>query len=460
MYEITDTIAAISSPAQTSKKSGLSVIRISGPESFAAADLLFSPTADKKGITKTYTTVEGLRLPAYLYCFCGPFSYTGQDIVEIHAFWARPVVKAFIQNLFDNYNCRSAQGGEFTLRAYLNGRMDLSQAEAVASIVAGSNRIQLCAAQKLLSGELSKTIARINSETLELLGLLEAGLDFCDEQIEFITESEAVTRLEKIIGRLKALLNNSIYNEELIDFASVVLAGPTNAGKSTLFNALAGKDRAITSDVTATTRDLITEVLELDNSVCTISDCAGLLTKAETEIDRLAQSAAIEAVNNAQLVLFCVDITERDLSQARYCRELIKNANVSFIAAKSDLLDGREQEFQINALNKEFGDIFFSVSVRDNNSVEKLKALIDSKICETVLKGEMKDRIEITARHKRALLNASSAFTEAIEEIKARNTETAAMYLRNARVELAGVENEHIDEKVLQQIFSQFCIGK
>lgn len=278
MYDINDTITAISSPSTSTGRGGKSIIRMSGPQVLEMLAKMFRPEGEitKRGIVKGKIRIDDeLEIATTVYVFFGPASYTGEDLVEIHIFEADVVVQQILRKLFAE--ARLAGPGEFTLRAYLNGRMDLSQAEAVAQVVAGSNKLQLEAAQKLLAGRLCETTGEIRSELLEILSLIEAGLDFAGEDIEFVTVQKAVDTISMIRSRLEELLAGSIRYEEEIHLPAVGLAGAPNAGKSSLLNALLGKDRSIVSPQRATTRDVLTGVLELDRCNCALFDCAGLL---------------------------------------------------------------------------------------------------------------------------------------------------------------------------------------
>ncbi|MHC4338430.1 MAG: GTPase, partial [Planctomycetota bacterium] len=242
-------------------------------------------------------------MDAMLYLFVAPHSYTGETLAEIHVHTNPSVTEALMGNLLGK-GLRMAGPGEFTARAYLNGRIDLAQAEAVNEIIVSSNRYQLDAAEKLLSGRLAETTLQIRSEVLDCLGLLEAGLDFSQEDIEFITGKEVVERLVKIRQQLEQLLAGSISYEAVIDLPAVGIAGAPNAGKSSLLNKLLGKERSIVTDVSKTTRDVLTGLLTLRHCRCVLFDCAGLMESPSNILDELAQQAAIEALQNSSVVIF------------------------------------------------------------------------------------------------------------------------------------------------------------
>ncbi len=463
MYEIDDTITALSSPSSAGQ-AARSIIRMSGPRTPAILKEIFQPVRDfaKRGIVKGKISIDDeLQIAATVYVFLGPASYTGEDLAEIHIFAAEVVVQQVLRKLFAE--ARLAGPGEFTLRAYLNGKMDLSQAEAVARVVAGSNELQLEAAQKLLAGRLCETTGEIRSELLEILSLIEAGLDFAGEDIEFVTVQRAIDTISAIRSRLEELLTGSIRYEEEIYMPAVGLAGAPNAGKSSLLNALLGKDRSIVSQQRATTRDVLTGVLELDRCNCALFDCAGLLSgdRLAGVIDSLAREAAIEALNGAQLVLLCVDAGKSDYAEDIAAKSCFGPKELIYVVTKCDLLGAEQLSIKTARLNKLFGARFIATSALTGEGLADLQRLID----DTVVKSranttEAADRLAITERHRRVVSEAMKNLTDAAAEMETGNDEVAAMLLRAAYDQLGGLAREDVDEAVLEKIFSSFCIGK
>ncbi len=466
MYDINDTIAAVSSPSTGIGAVARSIIRISGPRALVILSGVFQPEEKitRRGIVKGKIRIDAeLEIEATAYVFFGPNSYTGEDLVEMHVFAAEVVVQHILGKLFAE--TRLAGPGEFTLRAYLNGKMDLSQAEAVAQVVAGSNRFQLAAAQKLLAGRLCETTGEIRRQLLDILSLIEAGLDFAGEDIEFVTGQKAVETISGIQSHLRELLTGSIRYEEMIDLPAVGLAGAPNAGKSSLLNALLGRDRSIVSRQPATTRDVLTGLLELKRCDCALFDCAGLVPEEGRMdvLDALAREAAIEALNGAQLVLLCVDAGKDDypdeigiaVGGCLQPRELI------YVATKCDLLGAKQLNQKAARLNNMFGARFVSTSALTGDGLSDLRGLIDRAIVSARAgAGEAADRIAITERHRLVVSEAIKNLADAATEINAGNDEVAAMLLRAIYEQLGGLEREDVDEAVLERIFSHFCIGK
>jgi len=495
MYQLNDTIVAVSSPTSDEKV----VIRIAGPDTINKLQQIFSTTIGRKaGIVNGSLAIDDeLKIDGRLYLFLAPHSYTGDDVAEIHIHTNQCVTEALIENLLSKSPANMESGlyrtsaaaklpeskrgylriagpGEFTARAYLNGKIDLAQAEAVCEIVASSNRFQLAAAEKLLAGRLAETTTQVRSAIIDCLSSIEAGLDFSQEDIEFITTVEAVRALDEMKEKLRQLLSGSISFEAIIDLPTVGIAGAPNAGKSSLSNILLGNTRSIISDRRKTTIDVLTGPLVLRHCRCVLFDCAGLTNEPDGILDELAQTAAIEALQNSSVAVFCVDISKSDWDEDIAIRRLIvpkpDNSALIPVATKSDLLSEDILAERLSGLNKLFGTNFFATSARNGTGIEQLKDIIDNRIIESALGGakhnikyEIPDtggEIALTARHRSAVTEAIENIDRSIEELKAGNDEVAAMMLRTAHQAISNIEQESIDEQILEQIFKRFCIGK
>jgi tRNA modification GTPase len=470
MYELDDTIAAISSPMPGQR----AIVRITGPKTVDICRQLFSPAIpqEKGGLFTGQITIDSeLKVDARLYLFLSPHSYTGDDVAEIHIDTNPAVTDALMSKLFSR-GLRMAGPGEFTARAYLNGRMDLSQAEAVNEVVVSSNKFQLAASEKLLAGRLGQTTSRIRSELMDCLSLIEAGLDFSGEDIEFISRAEAVDRLTQIKSELEGLLRSAISYEEVVDLPAVGIAGAPNAGKSSLLNKLLGRERSIVSEVRKTTRDVLTGVSTLAHCRCLLFDCAGLIVRPDGILDELAQQAAIEALRNSSLVVFCVDVARADWHEDISIRTLVEPRLLIPVATKSDLLSEEMLTRQLDELNKSFDADFLPTSVVTGMGIDLLRDRIDKKILELTVgrgrRGQVPEQIStvaLTTRHKQAVTEAIENAIEATNELKQGSDEVASMMLRAAYQALCDIESaigqaDRADEQILETIFSRFCIGK
>ena len=459
-----DTIAAVSSAAVPAGAVARSIIRISGPDAFSVLSKILTPSQpiQKNHINSCLVHVDdGLDIDGTLYAFFQPHSYTGEDLAELHLGACGAVVEAVLKKLYRFV--RPARPGEFTQRAYLNGKMDLTQAEAVAEIVSAANTTQLDAAEQLLKGRFSDTIAKLREQIVELLGLLEAGLDFSEEDIEFISQDQALDRIESFRDTLSGLLQNSIRCERLIDLDSVGLAGVPNAGKSSLLNALLGTQRSIVSDVEATTRDVLTGVLNLDHLDCVLFDCAGLLNEQQqdTLINQLSHEASVAALNKAAMVLFCVDANKKDTAADMQMRQQITAESIIYVLTKIDAVADEHLQQKHTVLKEIFGAEFIQTSSETGAGLDTLKKQIREKLLQ-LRHGdrEHEDRLTINQRHQQKLTEATALLHDAAEEVEMNSTEVAAMLLRQAYEHLGMLESENISETILDGIFSRFCIGK
>jgi tRNA modification GTPase len=491
MYNLNETIVAVSSPSLGAR----SIIRITGPNTIGIVQEVFnfSVAPDKPGIRTGSITIDSeLGIDAKLYLFLAPRSYTGEDTAEIHIDASQAVVEGLMETLLSRNRTplRTAGPGEFTARAYLNGKIDLAQAEAVNEIITCSNRLQLAAAEKLLAGRLAQATEEILAAIMDCLSLIEAGMDFSTEDIEFITRDQTVEKLEHIRQMLERLLADSIHYESVVDLPAVGIAGSPGAGKSSLLNKLLAKPRSIVSGRRKTTRDILTDILVLTNCRCVIFDCAGLLEGPDNILDKLAHQAAVEALEKASAVVFCVDISKTDFSEDIAIRKFIKDdlqdtgrgTRIIPVATKLDLLSKDALVERLAELNKLFAADFLPTSAKTRAGMERLREAIDGKIIELALgngkrgtsnegrpsfarrsglrEGGGTSLIGLTARHRQAVTEAIKSIGESIEEIKTGNDEVAAMLLRSAYQAASNIQQQHIDEQILEEIFSRFCVGK
>jgi tRNA modification GTPase len=461
MYELNDTIVAVSSPTSEQKV----IVRLSGHKTVDILQRIFSPAIpEMAGLLRGDITVEPeLKIDAQLYLFFAPHSYTGETLVEIHVYANESVTESLMGGLLGK-GLRMAGPGEFTVRAYLNGKIDLAQAEAVGEVVASSNSFQLAAAEKLLAGRLGESTAKIRSALIDCLSQIEAGLDFSGEDIEFITRAKAVERLGEIKSELEQLLGSTCRDESIIDLPAVGIAGAPNAGKSSLLNKLLGRERSIVSERRKTTRDVLTGELALTGCRCVLFDCAGLTAAANTIIDELAQQAAVDALQKASVVIFCVDSSKKDFAEDISIRKLIEPEILVPVATKTDSLREDILAERLVHLNELFGADFLATSAKTGAGLDLLRQTIDKKIIEEAVGSAESPAsasgVALTARHKQAVTQAIDDIAGATNELNAGNDEVTTMMLRAAHQAISNIEQEPIDEQILEKIFSSFCIGK
>jgi len=485
MYDLNDTIVAVSSAAGGVR----SIVRITGPQTLSLCERLFDSgsvpqIADRTIFRGAVRIDDDLSVDARLYPFLAPHSYTGEDLVELHVFTRPCLGAARVAKLLAS-GCRAAGPGEFTARAYLNGKLDLAQAEAVNEIISSSNSLQLEAAERLLGGRLTKATEGIRTALLDTLSLIEAGLDFSGEDIEFISREQATKRLSKIQSSLETRLAGSIRSEEMLDLPAVGIAGAPNAGKSSLLNALLGWERSIVSSQPKTTRDVLTGVLSWKGGrletagrrdpsglkpktsglpfQCVLFDCAGLIASPDNVLDELAQRAAIEALQRCAVVLFCVDSAKVDWGEDTAVRKLIQPKRTIHVATKADLCDEDDLARRRAKLAGAFAGEFLVVSAKTSRGLEDLAWTIEDAVHSAPQEPSgtrSASAVALNARHRQAVTEAIENVHQAVEETQRGNEEVAAMMIRAACEAISGIEQQHLDEQVLDRIFSRFCVGK
>jgi len=462
MYQLKDTIAAVSSPTSDKRV----IVRISGTLAIDSLKQVFDcriAGADRKIMRGRIRIDDELEIDAVLYLFFAPFSYTGETLVEIHLWTNSSAAETLIDRLLQK-GLRLAEPGEFTARAYLNGKIDLVQAEAVNEVVTSSNEYQLNAAEKLLSGRLIETTVKTAAEIMDCLTLIEAGLDFSGDDIEFITCPRAVDRLIAVKTQLEQLLNGAVSYESVADLPAVGIAGAPNAGKSSLLNALLGRSRSIVSELPKTTRDVLGGLLELQNCRAVCFDCAGLVLQPENVLDELTQQAAVEALHNSIAIIYCVDVSKTNWQEDISIYDFVKPEALIPVATKSDLLSENLLTEKITDLNRLFGADFIAVSAKSGAGIELLRDRIAAGITQAVYGSanlpQSHDRIAITARHRQAVTEAVGNIDNSVGRLQKGSDEVAAMMLRTAYQTLSGIRWQNMDERILEGIFEKFCIGK
>ena len=431
MFSTSDTIVAIATPPG---RGAIGVVRLSGPDAPAIARRLITHRGDLEPRRATFTRTHAADQVVATY-FPAPRSYTGEDIVELSAHGS-PVVLRTMVECAAACGARLAEPGEFTFRAFLNGRIDLVQAEAVADLIDAVTPLQARAAFDQLEGTLTGAIAEVDGLLFDLVARLEASVDFPDEGYHFVEPQAIGDRIEVVLDRIRALLRRAATGRLLREGLQVAIVGEPNVGKSSLFNALVGSARAIVTEVPGTTRDLVTEVIDLAGLRVTLVDTAGLRDTADiVEAEGVARSRGVLDV--ADLVLLVVD-EERDVA-ALDCRHLV-------VQNKSDL--GRPRRG-------------ISVSARTGAGLDDLRAAIIEALDVDVAR----DRPEITnVRHIGLIEQARDALerakTAAGREGGSMPEEFVLADLQNARQALEEVTGRRAPEDLLAHIFSRFCIGK
>ena len=468
-----DTICA---PATVPGTGAISVIRVSGPEALTIADKVVSCKgliSEAEGYTIRFGTVkdaEGRVIDEVLVCiFRAPRSYTGENSVEISCHASSYIVSS-LMGLLSEAGARAAEPGEFTQRAFLNGKMDLAQAEAVADVISSQNAATHRIAFKQMKGGFSSELRSMRSELLELVSLMELELDFSEEEVEFADRSRLDSLLVNITGHVSGLIDSFRLGNAIKNGVPVAIAGATNTGKSTLLNALLGEDRAIVSDIHGTTRDTIEETLNIDGILFRFIDTAGLRETTET-VEKIGIERTFKKISEASIVLGMVDIT-RDPESTRdtireildkvdfSCQQLIILLNKTDIADTGNALDLIGLELRLKNLESEVsGNHILPISARTGSGINTLRSLLAAT--QRDLLADSDTTLVTNQRHVQALTDARTSLLRVRDGLASGlPTDLAAQDIREAIYHIGSIVGEISTDEVLGNIFANFCIGK
>jgi len=473
-----DTIYA---PATIPGTGAISVIRVSGPDALSIADGIIAcrngNIAGSKGYTLKFGTVtdeHGVLVDEVLVSiFKAPHSYTGENSVEISCHASSYIVSE-LMTMLHKAGARAAEPGEFTQRAFLNGKMDLAQAEAVADVIASQNAAAHRIAFKQMKGGFSSELRDMRSELLELVSLMELELDFSEEEVEFADRSRLDSLLVEIISHIGRLIDSFRLGNAIKNGVPVAIAGATNTGKSTLLNALLGEERAIVSDIHGTTRDTIEETLNIDGVLFRFIDTAGLRETSET-VEKIGIERTFKKISEASIVLGMVDLTRDFESTSETIREII--GKVDFSSQKLIILLNKTD---ISGDNNNVNIANFIVSELDNKGIKENKeavvpiipisaktgsgiTILRSHLANTQrdLLGDSDTTLVTNQRHVQALTDARTSLLRVRDGLASGlPTDLAAQDIREAIYHIGSIVGEISTDEVLGNIFSNFCIGK
>jgi tRNA modification GTPase len=449
MYSPSDTIVAIATPPG---RGGIGVVRISGPAAAHVATGLLQLNIPLQPRHATFARTSGDQVVATY--FPAPHSYTGDDGVEISAHGSPVVLRQIVEHAMA-LGARLAEPGEFTLRAFLNGRIDLVQAEAVADLIDAATPLQARAAFDQLEGTLTERIAEIDSELFELIARLEASLDFPDEGYHFVEAGEAGGALQAIERKIATLLCEARRGRVIREGARVAIGGKPNVGKSSLFNALLRSGRAIVTATPGTTRDLVTEAVDVDGLRIELVDTAGVRETAD-EVESEGVTRARRAWMTADLVLVVLDgsapLEDDDFNLLRETSDLPR----LIVANKSDL--------PVAWHDADVAWPLVSVSSKTGDGFEALRRQIRSAL-DGANPGSARDTAAVTnVRHAALLERARLALQRAVDAVLGPGGPVAEEFvltdLQDARAAIEEVTGKRTSEDLLRHIFSRFCIGK
>ncbi|HZW77379.1 MAG TPA: tRNA uridine-5-carboxymethylaminomethyl(34) synthesis GTPase MnmE [Flavobacteriaceae bacterium] len=458
-----DTIVALATAAGTG---AIAVIRLSGGDALTIASSVFSSVSGKNiHLQKSHTVhlgniLDGKRIvdEVLLTIFKGPNSYTGEDVVEISCHGSNYIQQEIIQ-LCIRKGCRMAQPGEFTLRAFLNGKMDLSQAEAVADLIASDSAASHQLAIQQMRGGFSSEIERLREELLNFASLIELELDFAEEDVEFADRDAFQNLVLRITHVLKRLIDSFAIGNVLKQGIPVAIVGEPNVGKSTLLNALLNEERAIVSDIAGTTRDTIEDEISIGGIGFRFIDTAGI-RETEDAIEHLGIRKTFQKIEQAQVVIYLFDAGKsiNSLENVKVEIETIKNKyplkNLLIVANKVDNLSDKQKQ----ELKQNFENVLLLSAKSGTGLTDLEEALLDF-----VNTGALKNNevIVTNSRHYDALLKA----LEEMQKIQAGidnnlSGDLLAIDMRQALYYLGTITGKVSEDDILGNIFANFCIGK
>ncbi|MBK8819505.1 MAG: tRNA uridine-5-carboxymethylaminomethyl(34) synthesis GTPase MnmE [Saprospiraceae bacterium] len=461
---VNDTIVAISTPPG---QGAIGVIRLSGKDAFSIADNCFkgkklvlqpSHTAHFGRVVENTPFGEITIDEVVITLFRGPTSYTGEDIVEISCHGSSYILQKILQILI-SLGARMANPGEFTLRAFLNGKMDLSQAEAVADLIASESQVSHSVAINQMRGGFSGEIKALRQELIDFAALLELELDFSEEDVEFADRSKLVALIQKLQKTIRTLMFSFELGNVIKTGIATVIAGRPNAGKSTLLNALLNEERAIVSDIAGTTRDTIEENMTINGLVFRFVDTAGIRESRDT-IEEIGVKKALAEIRKGSLILYMADVSTTSPEMVWSDLEVFDISGSRFLVLlnKVDLASNLNPEvyFKENLIHS--GNIL-ALSALHSTHIDQLKDTIYRQV---ISSPEMLDQtIVANTRHYEALYQADNALSAVLNGIHGGiSSDFIALDLRQALFHLGSITGEISSEDLLDSIFTRFCIGK
>ena len=457
-----DNIIALASPTGIG---AISLIRVSGPESISIVDKIFNGVEKIKLINQKANSVQlGYIIDnnratdkVLITIFRNPKSYTGEDLVEISCHGSIFIQESIIQILL-NYNCRIAKPGEFTMRSFLNGKMDLSQAESVADLISSNSEASHRLAMNQMRGGFKSDINNLRAKLVDFVSLIELELDFSQEDVEFANIKELNKLLDKITVILKKLIDSFKTGNVIKNGIPISIVGEPNTGKSTLLNTLLNEDRAIVSSIAGTTRDTIEDQININGVNCRFIDTAGIRS-TEDEIESIGIERTFKKMNESEIIIFLIDHSSLNEEKLDYYVRYLKDIDNKFPETKLiTLLNKNDIKSDISIADlEEFKPIL--ISAKNKSNIDTLKNKISSYI--NNLTGQIDNSTISNSRHYDLLKKTY----EEIQKVKISisnnvSSDLVAIDIKQAIYFLGELTGEISHDEVLGNIFSKFCIGK
>lgn len=453
-----DTIVAQTTPTG---KSGVAILRISGNKAIIIAKKILKKLPKPRYVnyvtfknTKNQSIDQGIAL-----WFPSPFSFTGEDVLELHSHGSPIIINLLLKEILKFSEVRIAQPGEFSKRAFLNNKIDLNQAEAIIDLINANSEYESYAAINSVKGIFSKKIKFLMHAITKLRILIEANIDFSEEDISILSIKKIQKKLINIIDYINKIIKNAKFNS-CDSGIKIVITGYPNVGKSSIFNALINKKKAIITDIAGTTRDVLEETIYINNIKFNIVDTAGI-RNSNNKIERIGIKKAKQEINTADHILYVIDSTKISNKYIiKNCIKLIKNIksknNISIIRNKIDILNEKYKEIYLKNENI----TIISISTRNNIDILSLKKYLKDKF--TPKFQNIENIFLVKERHIK-ILKSSKIYlrhSSLLLRSKIMNIELLAEDLRLAQLKISEISGKFTSNDLLEKIFSNFCIGK
>ena len=445
-----DTIAAC---ASAQGKSGVAVIRVSGSQSWAIAESLTQSHLSKPGFLRLASLLDGhgqLIDKAMMVAFRNPASFTGEDTIELHCHGSPIVIEMLLERIYQ-LGARPAEPGEFSKRAFLNNKIDLTKAEAIADLIDASSRQAARNAMQSLQGLFAEQVHSLVHGLTQIRILIEAHLDFPEEDIESGDKDLWINSVQQLLQTNSKLQKSAEQGCRINNGFRLVLLGAPNSGKSSLFNALLKQDRAIVTDQAGTTRDLLQQPWQLGGLQLELSDTAGLRSNSQDKIENIGMEKAMQAANTADYILYLFDQDKPDHSLLDH----FSGQKVTLVHSKSDL-GNRKAELGETRLDGKSWPII-SLSAKTGAGLDLLTSHLQQQLIE---QNQQENVFSARQRHLDALAKAAESIKQALYQLEVNQLELSAQDLLDAQNSLGQITGTVSSDDLLGEIFSSFCIGK
>ncbi len=453
MSSINDTVTALATPPG---QGALGIIRISGPETISIVNELF------RGKDLTIVDSHTIHLgtirdgdviidEVLISIFKAPHSYTKEDVIEISSHGSQYILQKILNLLVTN-GARLAKAGEFTQKAFLNGRFDLAQAEAVADLIASENASMQQTAMRQMRGGFSDEIKKLRDELIHFASMIELELDFAEEDVEFADRQGLIDLINKIQTLIQSLIASFEYGNVIKNGIPTVIAGKPNAGKSTLLNALLNEEKAIVSDIAGTTRDFIEDQIYLDGIAFRFIDTAGI-RETDDQVESIGVQRTLEKMQQASLIIYLIDLENDTIEGIQEQLSDLKQSEVPYLIVGNKEDKSKDELKQI--ISNEDPVL---ISAKSRSHLDELKKRLKTFIEQTKSTGDV---IVTNARHLHSLQQTDEALNRVIEGINMQmSNDLIAQDIRQALFHLGEITGEITTDDLLDNIFSKFCIGK